>query len=762
MLVGIVTSGIVRLAGRVGHAALVRTHSFMPFVIYRVVARRRRARGRRHRLALTARHGTQQQAELAGRRGRGRPAARRRGHGDEHGLAGAPDDDALRRPARRRRRPATTGSPIAAPARHRLGDGDGRPAVGDRAPAGRRRRRRRRRRRSRRRRCAGGPTAPAGTDVDAPTPAPPAPGAARTVGAPGERRRRARGRRWPRRRRGSSPHARRASSTPAAASATTQAAGGGEGDDGRPVQPGSAGQHVAATGHEVHGILPIVRTIRGMSVPADATGRQRRPLDVAVASSRRAAARRRRARARGRARRRARRARRASTMTSTLVSLLAAPSPRRARRRRRPRRRAAAVGLVEPAALERDADGREHLLHRHHRAGGRVRGLGEGVVGEGLLDLDRLAGVDEPVDVRGHRVANATGRGRPTEARCGMVRPMQVRSAVIPAAGMGTRFLPASKAVPKELLPIGDTPTLQLVIDEALGAGIEHIVVVSSRSKPAIEAYFAAVAGDPRRARGERQDGARRAGPQHRLGLAGDDRLPGRAARPRPRRRLRQRGDRRRAVRRAAPRRADGRLVAARPDERRLRQHRRQRRGAQGGAPRGGRALRRDRPDRAGRRRRRRADRRHGREAAGRRGAERPHHHRPLRAHAGRLRRDRRRPHRRARRDPAHRRPAGPGRTARRSTASSASIDRFDTGTPFGFLTAAIELGLRDPATGAELRTFLDDLPAPTPPDSTISAQAGGSGRAGRRPAPCSSTSNSVDVAASRSVRRQRRSARRS
>ena len=60
----------------------------------------------------------------------------------------------------------------------------------------------------------------------------------------------------------------------------------------------------------------------------------------------------------------------------------------------------------------------------------------------------------------------------------------------IPAAGMGTRFLPATKAVPKELLPIGDTPLLQLVIDEALGAGIDHIVVVSSRAKPAIEAYF--------------------------------------------------------------------------------------------------------------------------------------------------------------------------------------------------------------------------------------------------------------------------------
>lgn len=67
---------------------------------------------------------------------------------------------------------------------------------------------------------------------------------------------------------------------------------------------------------------------------------------------------------------------------------------------------------------------------------------------------------------------------------------MQVRSAVIPAAGMGTRFLPATKAVPKELMPIGDTPAIQFIIDEALGAGIEHIVVVSSRGKPAIARYF--------------------------------------------------------------------------------------------------------------------------------------------------------------------------------------------------------------------------------------------------------------------------------
>src|SRR5215207_5435858 len=67
---------------------------------------------------------------------------------------------------------------------------------------------------------------------------------------------------------------------------------------------------------------------------------------------------------------------------------------------------------------------------------------------------------------------------------------MRVRTAVIPAAGLGTRFLPATKAVPKELLPIIDVPALQLVIDEAVAAGLDHIVIVNSRTKPSIEAYF--------------------------------------------------------------------------------------------------------------------------------------------------------------------------------------------------------------------------------------------------------------------------------
>jgi len=67
----------------------------------------------------------------------------------------------------------------------------------------------------------------------------------------------------------------------------------------------------------------------------------------------------------------------------------------------------------------------------------------------------------------------------------------RIRTAVIPAAGQGTRMLPATKAVPKELLPILEQPALQLVIDEAVGAGVDHIVIVTSAAKPAIEGYFA-------------------------------------------------------------------------------------------------------------------------------------------------------------------------------------------------------------------------------------------------------------------------------
>ena len=65
-----------------------------------------------------------------------------------------------------------------------------------------------------------------------------------------------------------------------------------------------------------------------------------------------------------------------------------------------------------------------------------------------------------------------------------------LRKVVIPAAGLGTRFLPATKAVPKELLPIVDTPTLQLIVEEAVKAGVAQVVVVNGRGKTAIEDHF--------------------------------------------------------------------------------------------------------------------------------------------------------------------------------------------------------------------------------------------------------------------------------
>lgn len=67
---------------------------------------------------------------------------------------------------------------------------------------------------------------------------------------------------------------------------------------------------------------------------------------------------------------------------------------------------------------------------------------------------------------------------------------MRIRKAVIPAAGLGTRFLPATKAQPKEMLPIVDTPTIQYVIEEAVASGIEDILIITGRGKRAIEDHF--------------------------------------------------------------------------------------------------------------------------------------------------------------------------------------------------------------------------------------------------------------------------------
>ncbi len=67
---------------------------------------------------------------------------------------------------------------------------------------------------------------------------------------------------------------------------------------------------------------------------------------------------------------------------------------------------------------------------------------------------------------------------------------MRVRKAVFPAAGWGTRLLPATKALPKEMLPLVDKPVIQYSIEEAVAAGIEHVVIVTSSQKRAIEDHF--------------------------------------------------------------------------------------------------------------------------------------------------------------------------------------------------------------------------------------------------------------------------------
>ncbi len=67
---------------------------------------------------------------------------------------------------------------------------------------------------------------------------------------------------------------------------------------------------------------------------------------------------------------------------------------------------------------------------------------------------------------------------------------MRIRKAVLPVAGLGTRVLPASKVIPKEMLPLVDKPTLQYIVEEAVAAGIEEIIFITSRSKRSIEDHF--------------------------------------------------------------------------------------------------------------------------------------------------------------------------------------------------------------------------------------------------------------------------------
>ena len=67
---------------------------------------------------------------------------------------------------------------------------------------------------------------------------------------------------------------------------------------------------------------------------------------------------------------------------------------------------------------------------------------------------------------------------------------MKIRKAVIPAAGLGSRMLPAAKTVPKEMFPVADRPVLHYIVEEAVAAGIEEIIILTNRSKTVMHDYF--------------------------------------------------------------------------------------------------------------------------------------------------------------------------------------------------------------------------------------------------------------------------------
>ena len=170
----------------------------------------------------------------------------------------------------------------------------------------------------------------------------------------------------------------------------------------------------------------------------------------------------------------------------------------------------------------------------------------------------------------------------------------KLRKAVFPVAGLGTRLLPATKAIPKELLTVVDRPLIQYAVDEAREAGIEQMIFVTGRGKSALVDYFdmAFELETTMREKGkslEPLESVARA--LRRAGLG----PPAAAARPRPRGLVRARHRRRRAVRGPASRRPDGRQARrAEADGRRLGEGRRRQHAVhRGSAARADRQLRR-------------------------------------------------------------------------------------------------------------------------------------------------------------------------
>ena len=151
---------------------------------------------------------------------------------------------------------------------------------------------------------------------------------------------------------------------------------------------------------------------------------------------------------------------------------------------------------------------------------------------------------------------SASGDMARLNQRFGVIHMLKVTKAVFPVAGLGTRFLPATKASPKEMLPIVDKPLIQYAVEEAIAAGITEMIFVTGRSKRAIEDHFdkSYEIEAELEARGKQKllELVRSIKPSRRRLLL---RPPGRSARPGPRGAVRREAGRRQPVRRDSGRR---------------------------------------------------------------------------------------------------------------------------------------------------------------------------------------------------------------
>ena len=286
-----------------------------------------------------------------------------------------------------------------------------------------------------------------------------------------------------------------------------------------------------------------------------------------------------------------------------------------------------------------------------------------------------------------------------------------IRKAIFPVAGLGTRFLPATKAMPKEMLPVVDRPLIQHVVDEAREAGIEHLIFVTGRNKGVIEDHF------DRQfeleltliERGKKAELALSVGGPA-GGGHGELHPPAVAARARPCGVVRARAGRSRAVRAAVAGRAGAAQAGLpRADDRRGQGSRRQRQHHRGGG-----SARRARAHVRHRRRRQEQGQglRHhqdGGEAEEERGAVQSVDHRPLHPAAGDFRHPGKAGGRRRRRDPAHRRHAAAGAHAA-VLRLEVRRPRFDCGSKIGFLAANVAYGLARPDIAPEFKAEIERL----------------------------------------------------